>query len=150
MELKVPPVAIFLIALLLLFGGHFALPFASVNPPFKDLAAVLFALIGGAFGGQAVLAFIKANTTVHPMKPEEATALVTSGCFRISRNPMYFGLLCLLLAAGLYLGTLTLIAVGPLFIWYITEFQIKPEEKRLADVFGENYQTYLDTVRRWI
>ncbi|MEP3049616.1 MAG: isoprenylcysteine carboxylmethyltransferase family protein [Roseibium sp.] len=150
MHLKVPPVAVFAIALALLFIGHLALPIASVAPPFREFVAIAIALIGCAFGGQAVLAFIKAKTTVHPMKPEEATTLVTSGFFRFSRNPMYFGLLCLLMAAGLYWGTLTLVAVGPLFIWYMTEFQIKPEEESLSDVFEQEYLDYMDRVRRWI
>ncbi len=150
MELKVPPVAVFAIALALLYGGHVALPFFNVDPPFNGFVAILIAFIGCAFGGQAVIAFIKAKTTVHPMKPEEASTLVTSGFFRFSRNPMYFGLLCLLLAAGIYWGTLTLVVIGPLFIWYMSEFQIKPEEERLAEIFGEDYLDYLGKVRRWI
>lgn len=150
MHLKVPPVAIFLLALALLFTAHLALPIANVTPPFRGLVALAIALIGAAFGGQAVLAFINAKTTVHPMKPEDATTLVTSGFFRFSRNPMYFGLLCLLLAAGLYWGTLSLVAVGPIFIWYMTEFQIKPEEDRLTENFEQEYLDYMGRVRRWI
>ncbi|MEP1931197.1 MAG: isoprenylcysteine carboxylmethyltransferase family protein [Roseibium sp.] len=150
MHLKVPPVAVFAIALALLFAAHLALPIANVAPPFREFVALAIALIGAAFGGQAVLAFIKVQTTVHPMKPEDATTLVTSGFFRFSRNPMYFGLLCLLLAAGLYWGTLSLVAVGPLFIWYMTEFQIKPEENRLTENFEQEYLDYMGRVRRWI
>ncbi|QDG78370.1 isoprenylcysteine carboxylmethyltransferase family protein [Labrenzia sp. PHM005] len=150
LELKVPPVVVFLIALALLYAGHVALPFASISPAFQGTVAFVVALIGCAFGGQAVVAFIKAKTTVHPMKPEEASTLVTTGFFKVSRNPMYFGLLCLLLAAGIHWGTLTLVIIGPLFIWYMTEFQIKPEEERLKEVFGEDYLAYLEKVRRWI
>lgn len=150
LELKVPPPVVFLVCLGLLYAGHIVLPFASVAPPFNTPIALIIILVGGLLGAQAVLAFIKAKTTVHPMHPEEASALVTSGFYRISRNPMYLGLLLFLLAAGIYWGTLTLIAVGPLFIWYMTEFQIKPEETRLADKFGEDYLDYLTKVRRWI
>ncbi|OJJ09439.1 hypothetical protein BKI51_22410 [Alphaproteobacteria bacterium AO1-B] len=150
MELKVPPPVVFLVCLGLLYAGHIVLPFASVAPPFNAPVALIIVLTGCALGGQAVLAFLRARTTVHPMHPEEASTLVTSGFYRISRNPMYLGLLLFLLAAGIYLGTLTLIVVGPLFIWYMTEFQIKPEETRLADKFGEDYLDYLTKVRRWI
>lgn len=150
MELKVPPVAVFAVALALLFLGQAALPVLSVTLPFQQLLAALVALTGCAFGGEAVLAFIRAKTTVHPMHPEEASTLVTGGFFRFSRNPMYFGLLCLLIAAGLHWGTLTVLLVAPLFVWYMTKFQIRPEEDRLAENFGEDYRNYLKKVRRWI
>jgi len=150
MELKVPPVAVFAIALALLFAGQASLPVLSVGFPFQQPLAALVVVTGCAFGGQAVFAFVKARTTVHPMHPEEASTLVTGGFFRFSRNPMYFGLLCLLIAAGLHWGTLTVILVAPLFVWYMTNFQIRPEEDRLAQNFGEDYQAYLKKVRRWI
>lgn len=150
MHLKIPPPIIFLTALGLLYAGSWLLPQARLTPPGREWLAGLLALFGALLGGQAVLAFIKAKTTVHPMKPEETSTVVTSGFYRISRNPMYLGLACLLMAFAIYSGTLTAIAIVPGFLWYMTEYQIKPEEERLAEKFEEAYIDYMNRVRRWI
>jgi len=84
------------------------------------------------------------------MTPDKSTTLVTDGIYRISRNPMYLGLLFLLVAASLYFSSFLSILIIPAFIWYLTEFQIKPEEESLKRVFGEDYETYLKKVRRWV
>lgn len=150
MKLKVPPVAVLLVAVLLLAAGHWLLPGLSLSLPGQVSAALLFGLAGIVPGIQAVVEFIARKTTVNPMEPEKATTLVTDGIYRFSRNPMYLGLLCLLLAFALFWGTLTVIVVAPLFVWYMTEFQIKPEEDSLRQVFGAEYEAYLSDVRRWI
>lgn len=150
MHLKVPPVAVFLIAAVLLAAGHFLLPFLSLSFPGQVSLALMLGLAGLVPGIQAVLEFVARKTTVNPTAPETATTLVTGGIYRISRNPMYLGLLCALLAVAIYLGTLTVVLVAPAFVWYMTEFQIKPEEKSLRQVFGKDYETYLGEVRRWI
>jgi protein-S-isoprenylcysteine O-methyltransferase Ste14 len=99
---------------------------------------------------KAVLEFAGMKTTVNPMAPEKASALVTGGTYRISRNPMYLGLLLLLIALAVYWGTLAALIVVPAFVWYMTEFQIKPEEESLRKHFGAEYEAYLDRVRRWL
>ena len=150
MHLKVPPPAIFLVAVLLLAAGHRVLPSLSITLPGQVSAALLLGLAGIVPGLQAVIEFIARKTTIDPRAPEKASTLVTGGIYRFSRNPMYLGLLCLLLAFALFWGTLTVIVVAPLFVWYMTEFQIKPEEDRLRQVFGADYEAYLAEVRRWI
>ena len=149
MELKVPPVAVVLLAMLLLFAGAQLLPQLNIVFPGQTLIAILFVFVGILPGGQAVRSFVQKKTTVNPMSPASATKLVTDGVFRFSRNPMYLGLLCLLLALSIFLGTLTALIILPLFVWYMTEFQIKPEEESLKTVFGDAYQDYLKKVRRW-
>lgn len=150
MRLKVPPVAVFLIAALLLFGGAWLLPGLNIAIPGRMVFAILLVIAGLVPGGQAVLEFLRKKTTVNPMAPETATSLVTGGIYRISRNPMYLGLLCLLLALAVWLGTLTAIVILPAFVWYMTEFQIKPEEDSLRRLFGAAYEAYVRRVRRWI
>lgn len=150
MSLKIPPVAVFLMAVALLAAGHFLLPALTFTFPAQIGLALVLGLSGLVPGLQAVLEFIARKTTVNPMAPDTATTLVTGGIYRFSRNPMYLGLLCLLLAIAIYWGTLTVIVVAPLFVWYMTEFQIKPEENSLRKVFGSDYETYLGEVRRWI
>ena len=110
-----------------------------------------------AFGGVGVameiiagLMFLRAKTTVNPPKPENARTLVTTGLYRISRNPMYLALLIVLIAWGLHLANP--LAAGPVIAWvfYITQFQIKPEERALREKFGGDYDAYCNRVRRWI
>ena len=78
------------------------------------------------------------------------TQLVTSGVYRYTRNPMYLGMACLLLAWAVYLqNPLALLGV-PLFMAYITQFQIKPEERMLVKLFGDAFIRYRQQVRRWL
>ncbi len=97
-----------------------------------------------------VLAFRASRTTVNPLKPERASALVTGGIYRVTRNPMYLGMTLLLLAWAIQLSAL-LPFLGPVvFVAYITRFQIEPEERTLRRVFGDGYTAYARQVRRWL
>ena len=84
------------------------------------------------------------------MKPGSTSHLVTSGLYRYSRNPMYLGLLMMLIGWGLYLGSLSPLSMLPLFIRLLTKKQIEPEEIILMDKFGQEYKYYQQRVRRWI
>jgi protein-S-isoprenylcysteine O-methyltransferase Ste14 len=112
----------------------------------------------GAFPGAVAIAIVvaalrsfqRARTTVNPMDPSKATQLVTDGVFRISRNPMYLGLLLLLTGWALWLGSASVWLVPPLFAITITLLQIIPEERALGRLFGAQYLAYRDSVARWI
>ena len=84
------------------------------------------------------------------MTPASASSLVTSGVYGVTRNPMYVGLLFVLVAwASLLAAPWTLI--GPLvFVAYISRFQIAPEERALSTIFGDAYSQYRTRVRRWL
>jgi protein-S-isoprenylcysteine O-methyltransferase Ste14 len=75
---------------------------------------------------------------------------VTHGLYRISRNPMYVGSVLLLLGWAVYLSALLPFAGIAVFVAYITRFQIRPEERVLAALFGEAYANYAARVRRWL
>ena len=95
--------------------------------------------------------FKKYETTVNPLKPEMSTTLVTEGVFKYTRNPMYLGLTLILLAACFYFNSfLGIIIYFPLFVCYITIFQILPEEDALKKLYNEEYMKYCSNVRRWI
>lgn len=108
------------------------------------------ALLGLAISLSGVAAFKHARTTVDPRRPTEATTLVTSGIYRYSRNPMYLGVLLVLIGWALFLGNLlsTLLIVG--FALYINRYQILPEERLLQEKFDADFIAYKDKVRRWI
>ena len=128
LELKIPPPLVALLVALVMWciARYTAAPAASdiVRTPL----AIALAVAGGAFDIAGLLAFRRAKTTVNPMKPRSASSLVDSGVYRVTRNPMYVGLVLFLLAWAMYLGSWWAL-LGPLaFAAYISRFQIVPEE----------------------
>ena len=87
---------------------------------------------------------------MNPLHPERATALVTSGPYRFTRNPMYVGILLLLSAWAVYLGSASPWFFLPLAFVTLTVQQIMPEEKILAQTFADGYRAYQDRVPRWL
>ena len=129
---------------------------SAVGPQFpiasgpKYAAVAILAVAGVAFDLLGLLAFRAFRTTVNPLKPERASAMVTSGVYRVSRNPMYVGMVLLLLAWAVNLSALLPFAGPPIFVLYITRFQIRSEERVLKGIFGEEYSAYAARVRRWL
>ena len=117
----------------------------------KPLLTGLLAAVGLAFDLAGLRAFLARRTTVNPLRPERASSLVTEGVYRISRNPMYIGMVFLLLAWGLYLADAGALLLGPLaYVLYLNRFQIAPEERVLLGLFGDQYRAYMGRVRRWL
>lgn len=113
------------------------------------LVGVLVA-VGLAIDLAGLLAFRAHRTTFNPLRPERASSLVSTGVYRITRNPMYLGMASLLLAWVLYLGNWLALA-GPLaYVLYLNRFQIGPEERALLALFGDEYRQYMARVRRWL
>ncbi|MBF0229579.1 MAG: isoprenylcysteine carboxylmethyltransferase family protein [Desulfamplus sp.] len=110
-----------------------------------------FPFIGGSFFCVAgVIGFRNAKTTVNPLKPDKASSLVDSGIYRISRNPMYVGLFLLLISWTFILKNFYSFVAALLFVPYMNQFQIKPEERALEKIFGASYIEYKNRVHRWI
>ena len=147
---RVPPPLIGLLSAALMAG------LARYGPvlPLADMArhaltgVLLVAGIGLDLSG--LMAFRAAHTTLNPLRPRKAAALVTSGIYRFTRNPMYLGMLLLLLAWGVHLASLWAFAVLPVFVLYLGRFQIAPEEAAMLSLFGDDYQRYAARVRRWL
>jgi protein-S-isoprenylcysteine O-methyltransferase Ste14 len=116
----------------------------------KHVAVAVLVVVGIALDVLGLLAFRNSRTTVNPLKPERASSMVTGGVYRVTRNPMYLGLVILLLAWAVHLSALLPFAGPVIFVLYITHFQIQPEERALKDIFGEEYSTYASRVRRWL
>jgi len=149
LELKIPPAAVFLICIGLIWATDSLLPLLfdiSVNGwPVK-----LLLVLGTLTAVSGVIQFAVQSTSVNPHNPDRASSLVSSGIYRVSRNPMYLGMLIILLAAVLKIGHPIGLVVLPLYVFYMNRFQIKPEEKAIEEKFGEEYRAYRKTVRRWI
>ena len=149
MKLALPPPVVALMALLAMRALRIYMPGGWYWEGQRYLAVglIVFATIVGA---PAIFQFIRAKTTVHPRHPEQATTLVTGGIFRLSRNPMYLGLVCVLLAVAVTSRQPLNLLIVALFVIYMTQFQIKPEEEALQAKFGDAYRDYCSRVRRWI
>lgn len=94
--------------------------------------------------------FKKFQTTINPLKPENATYLVTTKTFKLSRNPMYLGMLILLIAASIQFNPIGGLFICAGFITFITLYQIIPEEEAMDNLFGQEFKDYSNKTRRWI
>lgn len=150
MGTRVPPPVVMLAVALLMWLAARRLPPVPVDFPGRTAAAVLLGAAGLAAAVAGALAFRRARTTLNPLRPDRATALVAGGIFRCTRNPMYLGDLLVLLGWGVYLGSLPALILSLLFVIWIDRWQIPAEEAALEARFGEAYATYRRRVRRWI
>lgn len=149
LNLKVPPAVVFLVCLALLLMIDNYLPGPSLpEVPIWIIAVPVIVGIVVALAG--VIQFSMRSTTVNPHRPGNTTTLVTNGVYRFTRNPMYLGLLLLLVAVVLKYGNILGVLIVALFILYMNRFQIIPEEQAMEEKFGEAYQTHKKNVRRWI
>jgi protein-S-isoprenylcysteine O-methyltransferase Ste14 len=150
LELRIPPPAVAVLAAALMWLGAWAAPNRGFTLPGRPYVAGGVALAGAIVALLGVASFRRAKTTVNPMKPETASSLVVSGLYRRTRNPMYLGLLLILLGWAAYLSNALALALVPGFVIYMNLFQIRPEEKALASRFGSEFAAYWARVRRWI
>jgi len=118
-----------------------------ITSPFHYLGA-FFGLCGLALGASGVISFKKAGTAIKPF--ESSTVLVKGGLYRYTRNPMYLGMVMLLIGVASYLGSLTPYLIIPAFFLIIQQCFIKHEEPFLENIFGQEYLDYKNDVRRWL
>jgi protein-S-isoprenylcysteine O-methyltransferase Ste14 len=118
--------------------------------PGRQVVAMLVAIAGAMIIGLGVVAFSRAKTTVNPMKPDSASSLVVTGIYGVTRNPMYLGLFVILIGWAIFLSNALGFVCPALFILYMNRFQIEPEERALASLFGKDFAAYRLRVRRWL
>ena len=145
---KIPPPVVTILFAIMIF--YFSDNFAYVDLPFKIYISLFFISLGFIVTFSSARNFKKKDTTVNPMKPNETTKLVTDGFFKITRNPMYLGMLLFLLGLSIFNGLIVGLIFLPLFVGYITYFQIIPEENAMLEIFGDEFTLYMKKVRRWI
>ncbi|MFV0679119.1 methyltransferase family protein [Ottowia sp.] len=117
--------------------------------PWGWISAIGLAAMGSAVALAGVRAFGRARTTVNPLAPQKASALVTTGIYQFTRNPMYLGMLLVLCGWAVWLGHAAALAVLPLSVMLLNQLQIKPEERILRQRFGQDYARYIARVKRW-
>jgi protein-S-isoprenylcysteine O-methyltransferase Ste14 len=139
-----------LLAAALMWSLHRWWPLASLLSVPWNRIALLPTAAGILIAAAAITQFRRSQTTLNPIEPSRASHLVTAGIFGFTRNPMYLGLLLLLIGWALWLGTASPWFVPPLFAILIYAAQIAPEERALAALFGDAYGAYRQKVGRWI
>lgn len=150
LELKVPPLLVWLVIAAAMRGVAYMAPGLSISLPGSTAVAMALAALGGALAFAGVLAFRQEHTTVNPLTPSASSSVVSSGVYRVSRNPMYLGFLLTLVGWAVYLANAGAALLLPAFVAYMTRFQIKPEERALLAKFGSEFAQYRSRVRRWL
>ena len=150
LELKIPPPVVALLAILAMWGLSLVTSALPIPTVVRIWAAVAFALVGIGFSIAGVVSFKRARTTVNPTRPQLTSSLVTSGVYSVTRNPMYLGLLFVLIAFAVFLSSAWAFVGPAAYFLYIARFQIAPEERALSTLFGAEFTGYLSRVRRWL
>ena len=150
LELKIPPGVVVLLIAALMWLASRTVPDLSFALPARTVVALCLVGLGVTVSGLGVVSFRRADTTVNPLKPGAARALVVSGLYRVTRNPMYLGFLIGLTGWAVSLANALAFLFLPAFVLYLNRFQICPEERALAARFGDEFAAYQAKVRRWL
>jgi protein-S-isoprenylcysteine O-methyltransferase Ste14 len=147
---RFPPPFIYLLGLLAAFLLNRAVPLWLANPEPRWMFRLGWAgtFAGILFSVWGVSTFRRHRTAITPFKP--ATTIVTVGPYRITRNPMYVGLIGVYVGASLLLDTWWAFALLPVVVLIIDRAVIRREERYLASAFAADYEAYRTRVRRWI
>ena len=153
LENSIPPPAVLLFTMMVMFiisrfdttrilrADQFALN--AVLATILVIAGIVVPVLG-------IRQFRRTQTTINPLKPNTASNLVTSGIFRLTRNPMYLGMVLLALSSAIYYGSAWCLIPVVAFIAFITRFQILPEERAMGSLFSTEFDAYKANTRRWI
>ena len=145
---NIHPPFVMLAHLLAAFLLNWLLPLPFVFTKTFEWAGYFLVLVGLGFAFSAVSQFGKVHTTLDPHG--SVSAIVTSGPYRFSRNPIYFGFICTLIGLPLALGNYWGIVLSPLLMASMYSLVIKHEEAYLEEKFKDVYTSYRSRVRRWL
>jgi protein-S-isoprenylcysteine O-methyltransferase Ste14 len=149
LELRIPPPVLALVTALVMWAG--ASHATPKHRPSWLHGAMLGILVTGAIvmaGG--IVALRAARTTVAPTRPDTSTHLVRSGIYRLTRNPIYLGVLLILTAWAMHLWQPQSFVALPVFAGWLHRFQILPEERALRARFGADFDAYVAGTSRWL
>lgn len=153
LELKIPPAILFVIALLGVYFSPAIVPFIPIQDALPELRANiswLISIVGVLVVIAGVVTFRMAKTTTNPVRIGNASSLVTHGIYKFTRNPMYLGMLLIILSFIIKTGHFAGIIFAVAFVIYMHTFQIKPEERMLTKMFAQKYTDYVKRTRPWV
>ena len=147
MKTLIPPPIVTIVFLFVIFFTKDLFRFSLTLP--SSLGFIII-LVGLTIIFIAARQFKAVNTTINPIKPENASVLVNNGIFSYSRNPMYLGMLLIIVGFSIIHNLMAIIVIMPIWIIYMTYFQIIPEEEAMKILFKEDFVNYCKKTRRWI
>ena len=147
-KLKIPPPILVIILITSIYFSSDKLNLISI--PYKTLFSIVILSIGILVIINPVVKFIKSKTTVNPVEFKNVEKLVTSGIYKYSRNPMYLGMIMIIISTTVYYLNFYSLLTPFIFYFWINRFQIKREEVFLEEKFGQEYLSYKTKTRRWI
>ena len=146
--LKIPPP---LLLLILVISNYFSSKEIDlILIPYQNLISFILFLIGVIILINPIYKFIKSRTTIDPINFKKVNQLITSGIYKYSRNPMYLGLLIIVISTSILYLNIFSITTPIIFYFWINKFQIKREEIFLTKKFGKEYLLYMTETRRWV
>ena len=143
-----PPPLVYLGGLAAGFALRSALPPTPVPPAVRWPVGGALLALGGTLMGSFVRSFARAGTPVSPYSA--STALVTTGPYRISRNPGYLGMALVYAGIGVTSEALWALAPLPAVLVVIDRGVIAREEQYLTRRLGDEYRRYKQRTRRWL
>ena len=147
-KLKIDAANYFMLIIIVNILLHYIIPIKQIIfPPYRYIGIILF-ILGWIPNIWLGIHFRRIGTSI-PSK-EMPKKFVTTGLFKISRNPNYLGMIIALFGEAIFLGSLITFRLPVLFVILINKFNIPFEEKNLERKFGEKYKDYKKKVRRWI
>ena len=152
MNAIIPPPIVFIVCGALMWLMSKIWPSVDFAMSHQTLVFWIVLLAGLSLLSGGVSNIFKYKTVIHPNLDSlsKATALVTTGVFRYTRNPIYLGMAVMLIAWTIYLGNWLALVGVVVFVAFISRYQIIPEEEALERVFGQTYLRYKKRVRRWV
>lgn len=150
LDLRVPPPIVAAVVAVAAYLARKWLPGQSVHIPAALFVAATLGAAGMAVNIAGLWSFRRHRTTVNPLRPANASSLVTDGIFAWTRNPMYLGMVLMMSGWAIWLSNIVALLGPPLLAIYLTHFQILPEERILKEKFGDALTEYQERVRRWI
>ena len=146
--LRVPPP---LLVLILVISNYFSSKKIDlILLPHQNIISFILLLIGALILINPIFKFIKSRTTINPINFKKVNKLITSGIYKYSRNPMYLGLLTIVISTTIFYLNIFSIITPIIFYFWINKFQIKREEIFLTEKYGKEYLLYMTKTRRWI
>ena len=146
----IPPPIILIFFIGIALGIDLLSPFDLLLGQSRIPLALVFAATGILIAVLGVLQFQKHKTTINPHTIDKARALVTGGIYRLTRNPMYLGMLLVLTGVVFHTGDILALIALPGFVITLNRLQIQPEERALHALFGDTFTAYCARTRRWI
>jgi protein-S-isoprenylcysteine O-methyltransferase Ste14 len=143
-----PPPVIDLIFLGLAVFLNIYFPYKIIYPPYSFISGIIILIASGVLILLSIILFYKNRTAIFPgFSPSK---IITKGPFRISRNPIYLGMVVMFVGLSFLFGSLAVFIV-PILNFIILNFYVIPIEERICEEdLGAEYLRYKENVRRWI